>query len=195
MNETGPIHFLNLEYFFRLLYDWVLGAKAPTTDIPHYLTQTWLLVTEVSYVLTVLGLALFVYATVCLYRIREEAEHRLHEAEAHVRHTMATSEPSRFEHIMELMKSEKENDWRQAIIEADIMLEEILKSQGYLGETMADKLEQVGHHLGSIEDAWAAHKVRNHIAHAGSSFALSERDARSTIARYESVFRELGVVS
>ncbi len=193
MSQTGPIHFLNLEYFFRVIYDLLIGAR-PTGDWGPWLTHLWQSVTELAYVLTVVGLAAFVYFTYLLYNIRQKEEEEMEEKARITRQALVKPQPTRFEHITELMQGANPNDWRQAIIEADIMLEEVLDSQGYFGETLADKLEQAGEHLGTIHDAWDAHRVRNEIAHQGSKYELSERVARGTIARYESVFRELGVI-
>lgn len=194
MGEQGPIHFLNLEYFFRLLYDWLLGLRSPSgVNIGPWLTHLWQTVTELAYVVVVVGFALFVYATILLYRIREEEEEVMHEKAREMRTAAVQPQPTRFEHITELMRSENQNDWRQAIIEADILLDETLLAQGYLGATLADKLEQAGEHIAAIQDAWDAHRVRNEIAHQGSQYDLTERIARGAIARYEAVFRELGV--
>ncbi|MDE1965968.1 MAG: hypothetical protein KGI41_01865 [Patescibacteria group bacterium] len=191
MGQTGPIHFLNLEYFFRIIYDWLLGAHAPT--LGPWLTHLWLVVTELAYVAAAVGLAFFVYATMLLYRIRKEEEEIMEEKAEEMRRSAVKPQPTRFEHITELMASANVNDWRQGIIEADVMLDEVLAAQGYLGATLADKLEQAGEHLATINDAWDAHRVRNEIAHQGSKYELTERVARGTIARYESVFHELGV--
>jgi hypothetical protein len=93
------------------------------------------------------------------------------------------------------MATENPNDWRQAIIEADIMLDDILSKQGYAGASLGDKLKQViPADLGSLNDAWEAHKIRNEIAHTGSAYALSETLARRTISRYEKIFNEFEVI-
>ncbi|HUX80831.1 MAG TPA: hypothetical protein VMV38_00725, partial [Candidatus Paceibacterota bacterium] len=97
----------------------------------------------------------------------------------------------RWTHIKTLANSTNPNDWRTAIIEADIMLEDMLTRQGYPGEGVGEKLKAVEQSdFNTIQDAWEAHKVRNQIAHEGSSFDLSDTLARRTISRYESVFRE-----
>ncbi|MEK7515888.1 MAG: hypothetical protein AAB555_03145, partial [Patescibacteria group bacterium] len=80
-------------------------------------------------------------------------------------------------------------------IEADIMLEDVLARNGYVGDGVGEKLKAVElSDLNTLNDAWEAHKVRNQIAHEGSAFNLSEDLALRTISRYGAVFRELDVI-
>lgn len=86
------------------------------------------------------------------------------------------------------------NDWKLAIIEADIILDEILKQHGYPGNSLGERLKSISpQQLASLQDAWEAHKVRNRIAHDGADFVLTKRLAEDTIARYRKVFNEFGV--
>jgi hypothetical protein len=97
----------------------------------------------------------------------------------------------RWIHIQELIKSYHANDWRQAIIEADIMLEEMLDQMGYNGVTIGDKLKTVEKSdFITLDKAWSAHRVRNQIAHDGSAFKLHRDVAERTIKDFEEVFRE-----
>jgi hypothetical protein len=101
----------------------------------------------------------------------------------------------RWERIITHVNSANASDWRLAIIEADIMLDELLKAQGHHGDTLGERLRSVEKsEMLSLDNAWQAHRTRNEIAHAGSDFALSERDAKRAIAQYESVFKEFKIV-
>jgi hypothetical protein len=51
--------------------------------------------------------------------------------------------------------------WQVAVIQADKLLDKALKQRGFAGETMGDRLKSA--HAG--DRVWAAHKVRNRIAH------------------------------
>lgn len=98
---------------------------------------------------------------------------------------------SRWPHIQDLIKSYNVNDWRQAIIEADIILEEMLDGMGYEGVSIGDKLKRVEKSdFITLDKAWSAHRVRNQIAHDGSAFKLHRDIAEKTIKDYEEVFRE-----
>ena len=54
-----------------------------------------------------------------------------------------------------------EAGWQVAIIQADKLLDKALKERGFSGETMGDRLKSS--HAG--DKVWAAHKIRNRIAH------------------------------
>lgn len=96
--------------------------------------------------------------------------------------------------IQEKMASPNPADWSVAIIQADAVLDQILKASGYVGDTMGDRLKQVNHsELTSIDEVWEAHRIRNRLAH-GTSGPLSRRDAQVAIAGYEKAFRELNYI-
>ena len=100
-----------------------------------------------------------------------------------------------WEQILAHCESPNENDWRQAIIEADIMLEGLLKNMDLPGDSIGDKLKAVSRgDFETIDNAWEAHKTRNQIAHEGSAFVLTARTARETISNYEAVFNEFKII-
>lgn len=93
--------------------------------------------------------------------------------------------------VVENVSSASESDWRLAILEADIVLDDMLKDIGALGDTVADRLKSVNEHtLPSVQKAWQAHLVRNRLAHDGANFALSQHEARRIIGLFETVLKE-----
>lgn len=93
--------------------------------------------------------------------------------------------------VLELSESQNSSDWRQAVLEADILLGEILTHLGYQGEGIGEQLKRADKgDFKTLQDAWEAHKVRNEVAHAGSDFAFNQYDARQTIQLYRKVFEE-----
>lgn len=97
----------------------------------------------------------------------------------------------RFKHVLGLVDSENANDWRQAIIEADILLGILLDKQGYQGDGIGEKLRRVEKaDFVTIDEAWEAHKVRNVLAHEGTNYALSKREAKRVVQLYKHVFEE-----
>lgn len=100
-----------------------------------------------------------------------------------------------WEHIIELINSVNQSDWRLAIIEADVMLEDMMRRAGYSGDTLGEMLKSVEKSdFTTIDAAWEAHKVRNAIAHQGREFQLNEREAKHAIALYEDVFKEFKMI-
>ncbi len=97
----------------------------------------------------------------------------------------------RWRRIVLYAQSENPSDWKLAILEADIILDEILDVNGYRGETIGEKLKKVEQgDMDTLNDAWEAHKIRNAIAHEGENFVLTPREARRVIGLYENVFKE-----
>jgi hypothetical protein len=98
----------------------------------------------------------------------------------------------RFAIVQGYLSSDSEALWRIGILEADNMLAEVLREKGYAGETVADMLKNAS--FKTVQLAWDAHAIRNRIAHEGSDFQLTEREAKRAFTLYESVFRELKVI-
>lgn len=101
----------------------------------------------------------------------------------------------RWEKIVANSESTNSSDWRLAVIEADIMLDELLEKLQLPGDTMGDKLKAVEKSdFNTIDNAWEAHKFRNMIAHEGQNFLVNQREIRRIIALYESVFKEFSII-
>lgn len=195
-DTSVPVHFLNIDYFFRIIYETVLGLRGPTfqTDLMSLLAHFWIWVTVVSFMVTCGILAVFIYAFL-RYRQVADAEAAQYATVHDAHHAEEVVEQSRWQHVLTLIESAHENDWRQSIIEADIILYDALDDAGYMGASIGDKLKGADpRRLGSLQEAWDAHKVRNDIAHQGSAFALTDHIAYRTIQKYETVLRELGEI-
>ena len=97
----------------------------------------------------------------------------------------------RWKNVQSLVQSHNINDWKQAILESDIMLDEMLDKMGYHGDSIGDKLKQIEpSDFLTLNQAWEAHKVRNHIAHRGANYILSKDEAERVIKLYSEVFKE-----
>jgi len=101
----------------------------------------------------------------------------------------------KWEKVQKNINSLNQSDWKLAIIEADVMLDDLLKASGYHGETLGEMLKSVEKSdFVTIESAWEAHKIRNQIAHNGGGFDLTDREAKRVVALYESVFKEFKII-
>ena len=136
-----------------------------------------------------------VYCALRIMQIRR-IEHANFHKHAHTVHSEDIPRTQlRWNRVMEHANSGEEHQWRLAILEADIMLNELLDVQGYKGETMAEKMKQVSRaDFNSIDDAWDAHKVRNRVAHEGSEHQLTEREKNIVIGKYARIFTEFGFI-
>ncbi len=159
------------------------------------LYRDWDILVAVSIVFSLLFAALVAYSAMRIIEVRRHERQRF-EAAAHpvAAHDVSRTQ-LRWNSIVEEANSDDERKWRLAILEADIMLNELLDVEGYRGETMADKMKQADPStFRSIDDAWEAHRVRNRIAHDGSAHLLTARDARHVISLYDRVFREFKII-
>lgn len=194
MTEGLPAVQANTEYFFRLFYECIRGGCYGTSDsFIAFLAHLWIWIIYIGYVLSVLALFLIIYCIVRLFDLRKREEE--YYGTVILAPDVESGGHPRWEHIQELIDGTSPSQWREAIIEADIMLDEMLTRAGYVGESISDKLKSADKlNFASLQDAWEAHKVRNQIAHEGSTFDLTESLARRTIARYEAVFREFKII-
>lgn len=133
-----------------------------------------------------------IYCNFLMGTLGAHHDHGDHGHDDDTHHQIATHEPDkRWQNILNNLNSTNEGDWRLAIIEADIILDDMLSRMGYRGEGVAEKLKQVEpSDFKSVQSAWEAHKVRNNIAHSGSSYKLSKAQATRTLDLFKEVFEE-----
>ena len=135
--------------------------------------------------------ALCIYCSIRVFQIRQLERRKFAAAQRTVAAHDVPKTHLRWNRVLEQARGDSAQGWRLAILEADIMLNELLDTLGYRGETMADKMRNVDRvNFHTIDLAWEAHKIRNKIAHEGETHELSSREARRVIALYERVFRE-----
>lgn len=155
----------------------------------------WLIFVLLSFSLSIFMLALYGYASTRRWEYYAQADRDLREAERQYDEQFrGLRKNDRLEDVLVHLESPSPNDWKLAIIEADIILDELMKQRGFAGNTLGERLKSISpHQMESLSDAWEAHKVRNRIAHDGADFVLTRRIAEETINRYRRVIGELGV--
>lgn len=161
------------------------------SSVAREVSMWWNMLIPISIFASLMLIVGIIYSVMRLMRIREMERAMWSVSE----HPIAANDPTRaqlrWQKVLEHANTENPNDWRHAIIEADIMLDELLEVQGYHGDTVGDKMKQVERSdFNSIDLAWEAHKVRNRIAHEGSEHDLNAREVRRVVALYEQVLRE-----
>jgi hypothetical protein len=185
-----------------------ITSPLTTGDVTHFLQTSssadafsqlytdWSVLVVLSIIASLILMVGVVYCVLRIFQIRKYEELRF-KASAH---PVAAKDVSRVQlrwnRIVEQTRTDNEQNWRLAILEGDIMLNDLLDQLGYKGETMADKMKQIDRtRFNSIDLAWEAHRVRNTIAHQGSLQAITQREARRVIALYEQVFREFRYIA
>lgn len=205
------VDFLNLEYVLLRVFDIsrdILaslgfsfdGSQTQESQAAHLVSGASLTVGIVllcGMVATLVLFALAVWVRIKLLVTEHEGFHGKEHAEHEAAHAHAQEHPknSRWEGIAALASEASESDWRRAILEADIMLGDLLTVQGYRGEGIGEKLRDANPlQFSTLDLAWKAHKVRNDIAHQGEGYHLSQREANATIDLYRRVFEEFGFI-
>lgn len=96
--------------------------------------------------------------------------------------------------VQEHFFSGGDNDLKVAILEADKVLDEALRSAGITGATLGDRLKKIkSSQLPNIDAIWQAHKLRNQIAHE-NDFKLKRDLAERALGVYEKTLRDLKVL-
>jgi hypothetical protein len=96
--------------------------------------------------------------------------------------------------IRKAMDTEDPENWRAAILDADLMLDEVLAKIGYAGDNINQRLENIlPEQFPSLEDAWRAHRVRDFLAE-DLSYPLSRKVAETTMEIYKTIFLETGLI-
>ena len=125
---------------------------------------------------------LSIYFLVRLFNLQQEVKQKF---DAHFIQANQKKTPinPRKEHFLKIAKTISASTdpqlWRLAIIDMDIMLEEAINERFRLvGEIFGEKLKNVNRSRAPWLDAvWEVHRLRNILAHEGSRYHLTQREA------------------
>ena len=78
-----------------------------------------------------------------------------------------------------------------AVIEADKIVDDVLKSLGLEGEHMSDRLGQIdADEAKTLEGVWRAHRLRNNLVHS-PDFKVAPEDAERALDSFETFLKEV----
>lgn len=101
---------------------------------------------------------------------------------------------ARWAEVLKHINSNREAEWKYAVIEADKLIDEILKEAGFPGETLGERLMAIEPgQLATLEGLWNAHKTRNKIAH-DTSYFMRYAEAKKAVEQFEKTLEELGAI-
>lgn len=95
--------------------------------------------------------------------------------------------------VIQSMNSGSGSSLRDAVAEADKLLDYVMRQSGYSGETMAERLKRAQVHLSNRNAVWEAHKLRNALAHE-FTFDLVPKQAHEAVAAYYQALKDLGAL-
>ena len=100
---------------------------------------------------------------------------------------------ARWEEVQRHITSTREAEWKFAVIEADKVVDDILKNS-YPGETMGERLLAINQsQLESLNGLWEAHKIRNRLVH-DTNYFLRYAEAKRAVILYERTLKELQAI-
>lgn len=188
------VRFLNLEYFFNAILELWRFLVNPDGLLGKILITLWDIVLFLVKFALPLGIVILIGAYIWYtFRLKELQSsdsqintdrliRKQHEQHAHKKNT-------RWERVEALFQSPQESDWRLAVIEADVLLDELTQKMGYAGDSLGERLKNMNaRDFPYLQDAWDAHIFRNRIAHEGSEFQLIRRDVQHIYMLYKKIF-------
>lgn len=80
-----------------------------------------------------------------------------------------------------------------AVLHADKLLDKALKATGFKGDTMGERMSAASRVFSRREAIWAAHKLRNRVAHE-ETVSLNVALTRRALASYRQGLKDLGIL-
>ena len=100
---------------------------------------------------------------------------------------------ARWEEVQRHITSTREAEWKFAVIEADKVVDDILKNS-FPGETMGERLLAINRsQLETLDGLWEAHKIRNRLVH-DTNYFLRYAEAKRAVILFERTLKELHAI-
>lgn len=100
---------------------------------------------------------------------------------------------SRWMSIETKLKRDEENSYTVCVLEADKLLDQALRDRGLPGKTMADRMKQCQGKWTNGNGVWAAHKLRNKLAHE-SDVKLDYERAKQALVAFKQGLKDMGAI-
>lgn len=79
-----------------------------------------------------------------------------------------------------------------SVVEADKLLDTVLRKLHFPGETMGERLKTAAYKYPNISQVWGAHKLRNQLVH-DSTFEITIRQAKGAVRDFRAALKTLNV--
>lgn len=91
------------------------------------------------------------------------------------------------------LKRDSTQSYTLVVFEADKLLDQALRDCGVEGDTMGERLKTKEATWSNANALWAAHKLRNQLAHETDA-TLDYDDARRALASFKQALRDVGAI-
>ncbi|PIR66352.1 MAG: hypothetical protein COU51_04285 [Parcubacteria group bacterium CG10_big_fil_rev_8_21_14_0_10_36_14] len=99
----------------------------------------------------------------------------------------------KWEETQDLAESNAELSWKMSVIEADKLMDSVLKQAGMRGETMGERLRFAVSRYPKIQNVWEAHILRNDLVHQ-SDRKITQAEAQKALDRFKQGLKILGAL-
>ena len=89
--------------------------------------------------------------------------------------------------------ADKQN-WPQAVMLADQLLDNVLKKRNKVGKTMGERMVKAQKNFSNNDAVWQAHKYANHIRSHESKKSLNESEVKQSLVAFRQALRDLGAL-
>lgn len=99
----------------------------------------------------------------------------------------------RWQEIESMLNRPGEMNYKLAVMEADKLLDFILKSMSMAGKDMGERIRFATFKYGRLRKVWWAHVLRNQLVHE-ATFSLDRATAKRAIKTFRHALEELGAL-
>ena len=102
----------------------------------------------------------------------------------------------RWADVENLLELGRPSNFQKAVLEADKIVDFVLKKMRVPGETMGDRIRSAQKRFSNYQTyqaLWDAHKIRNRIVHEMNSEVLNY-EAKEAITKFKKVLSDLGAI-
>ena len=183
------IRWLNLEYLFDRLFYWI--------------KQFWILIKKLIILLADVPIkAYFIIAGFVFLAVMAFLFFKLRKLKRKIKvasivsfkeeEKLSKDRAIKWKDIKNKINSDSIEDWKEAIIMADSILDDIFSRIGYKMDGLGEKLKNIEPiDFENLQEVWDAYKIRSRIAREGAHFEISHDEAKDTLAKYEKGLKEL----
>lgn len=192
MEQQAPPPWLNLEYFFNKFFDFIenfvpwLFAKFNQlfgTDVGF--------LRYVAVAVILLGLAGLVYVIARLIEIRWFRK-KVYFSDFFEESETPNARKETWGSVKRRLDSGSDDDWELAVVEADIIVENIMERIGFRGLTLGDKIKSIDErNFANLKNLWEAHTARIKIDIGGHDYKITKEEAKEALDKYEKALKEL----
>jgi len=90
------------------------------------------------------------------------------------------------------IKSQAEETWALAVIDADKLLDHALRKKNFSGATMAERMVSAKNVFSRRQLVWEAHKFRNQLVH--EEVKVSDKKVQAALYGIRSALKDLGAL-